>query len=129
VFTNNCTSSLSHVLTPGMLDRHLSLMGTCYVVGAVHLCKYRPPVRLQTIVGKRKTSHRNRQCLFVCQIENYFCFSTTRCYQFVAAGRLANFPRGVNVVTISRQVSAKCTRLQICAEYIPVVGTTRHSYT
>jgi hypothetical protein len=64
VFTNNCTSNLSHVLTPGMLDKQLSLMDTCHVVGTVHLCKYRSPVRLRTTVGKRKTSHRNHQCLF-----------------------------------------------------------------
>lgn len=63
VFANNCTSNLSHFLTPGMLDKHLSLMDTCRVVGAVRLCKYRPTVRLQTTVGKRKTSHRNHQCL------------------------------------------------------------------
>jgi hypothetical protein len=76
VFTNNFTSNLSHVPTSGMLDKYLSLMDTCHVVETVHLCKYRPPLRLQTTVGKSKTSHRNHQRLFVCQTENYFWFSS-----------------------------------------------------
>ena len=123
MFTNNFTSNLNHVLTPGTLDKHLSLVDTCHVVGRVHLCKYRPPLRLQTTVGKGKTSHRNHQRLFVCQTENYFWFSTTRYNQCLAAGRLAKCTSGVNAVTITRQVPGKCTRVQICAEYIPAVGT------
>jgi hypothetical protein len=117
-FTNNCTPNLSHVITLGVLDKHLSLMDTCHVVEAVHLCKYRPRARLQTTVGKRKTSHRSHQCLFICQIENYFWVSTTRCCQCLAAGRLAECTSGVDAVKITRQVSGKCTRVQICAEYI-----------
>jgi hypothetical protein len=66
--------------TRGTSEEFPSLVDNCHVVGTVHLHTYWPVVRLPATVGKCDTNQRNRQCVFICQLETCCCVSRTRLY-------------------------------------------------